>query len=77
MAMIIVTASTAAAGASAAGTLSAAATATKTLATARTIGLRLCFVDLEGATAKLCSVQGRNGLLGFAGIGHFDEGESA
>jgi hypothetical protein len=77
MAMIIVTASTAAAGASATGTLSAAATASKTLATARTIGLRLCFIDLERASAQFGPVKGRNGLFGFAGIGHFDEGESA
>jgi hypothetical protein len=74
MTLIVVAAS--AAGASTARALPAAATATKTLATAWAIGLRLSLVDLERATAKFGSVQGRNGLFGFAGVGHFDEGES-
>ncbi len=36
----------------------------------------LSFVDLQGATLKIISVQGLNGLLG-AGVIHFHEAEAA
>jgi hypothetical protein len=46
-------------------------------AAARGICFGLGFVDLQCPAAKLFSIQGRDCLIGFAGICHFDEGESA
>jgi hypothetical protein len=44
---------------------------------ARGIGLRLRFVDFEGATSQVSAVQCRNRFIGLAGIGHLDKCETA
>src|SRR5436305_9386011 len=54
-----------------------ATTAAKARPTTRPFGLRLGLIDFESSASKLGSVQGRNSLLGFAGVGHLDKGESA
>src|ERR1700687_398420 len=77
-------ATTSAVGASAAPTTtkaSAASTtgakAASTAASAGTVRLRLRLIDLQRSSAQFGSVQGGNGLFGFAGVSHFNERKAA
>jgi len=74
MALVVVASTTATARTSTptAGTATAAAGSAGTA-----VGLGTRFVDIQCAAAKLFSIQSRDGFLGFCGIGHFYEGESA
>jgi hypothetical protein len=86
---LIVVASTSAArrAATTTGTSATTATTARTATTtagstaatepAAALGLGTGFVDVEGAATEFFSVQGRNRLLGFSGIRHFDESKSA
>jgi hypothetical protein len=78
---LVVVASTAAArtAAATARTSTASGTSAAAAGTAGTaaIGLGTRFVDIQCPTAKLFPVQGRNGFLGFRGIGHFYECKSS
>ena len=71
MALVVVASTAAAGSASAAGTAAAAGSARTA------IGFGTRFVNVQGAAAKLFAVQGRDGFLGIAGLGHFYEGKSA
>src|SRR5258708_5086389 len=73
---------TATAGASTATTAaeaSSAASATKAAPTASagTVRLRLGFIDLQCASTQFGAIQGGNGLLGFACVGHFHKRKAA
>jgi hypothetical protein len=59
--------------------VTAAATAATTKALSTTfgaVGLWFGFVDGQGATPKVGPIQGCDGLVGFAGAGHFHERET-
>jgi hypothetical protein len=73
-----------AAGASAASATAKSASASATTAkasstttAARTVRLRLRLINLQRASLEFGSVQGRDGLFGFASVSHFHEGKSA
>jgi hypothetical protein len=72
---LVVVASTAATArtSTTAGTSAAAAGPAGTAA----VGLGTGFIDIQCAAAEFFAVQGCDGFLGFAGIGHFYEGKSA
>jgi hypothetical protein len=74
MALVVVasTAATAGTPATAARTAAAAAGSAGTA-----IGFGAGFVDIQGASAEFFAVQGCDGFLGFAGIGHFYKGKAA
>jgi hypothetical protein len=74
MALVIV-ASTAATAGTTATTSGAAASAAGSAGTA--IGFGTGLVDIQRTSAEFFAVQGCDGFLGFAGIGHLYEGESA
>jgi hypothetical protein len=69
-------ASTTAAATSAIASSAAAPTVTAAT-TAAALGLRARFVDVDGATADLRTVQGRNRFFSIFVAGHFHETESA
>jgi len=71
---LVIVASTAAArtSATASGTATAAAGSAGSA-----VGLGTGFVDIQCAAAEFFSVQSGNSFLGFGGVGHFYEGESA
>jgi hypothetical protein len=55
----------------------ATAEASSTTAAAGTIRLRFRLINLQRASLEFGSVQGRDGLFGFAGVSHFHERKSA
>jgi hypothetical protein len=71
MPLVIVASTAATAGTSTAGTSAAAGSA----GTAICLGTRL--INIQRAATEFFPVQGRDGFLGFASIGHFYEGKSA
>jgi hypothetical protein len=52
-------------------------TAAATTSTARTICFRFGLVDGQGSSAQIGPVERRNRFVSLAGIGHFDESETA
>jgi hypothetical protein len=58
-------------------TATTAAGSTAATEPAAALGLGTGLVDVEGAATEFFSVQGRNRLLRFSGIRHFDESKSA
>ena len=70
-------ATTATAAAAAAATTTVAAAATAAATATGTIFTGTCFVDVNGATAKIGAVEGLDCCVGLSGIGHFNKGEAA
>jgi hypothetical protein len=75
MALVVVTAATAAAGTSAASATGTPTAAAGSAGTALGLGTR--FVDIQCASAEFFAIQSGDGFFGFRGVGHFDKCESS
>jgi hypothetical protein len=70
MALVVVTSTTATAGASTTAS-SGTSTATTAGSAGAALGLGTRLVDIQCASAELFAIQSGDGLLGFCGVGHF------
>jgi hypothetical protein len=75
VALIIVASTAATAGASSTASTGAPATTAGSAGTA--VGLGSRFIDIQGASAQLFSIESRDGFFGLRGVGHFYKRESS